>query len=577
MIPDYSGKLLAERYLLRRRIGYGGMATVYEAVDRELNKPVAVKILNPHYASQSDYLARFRQEAREAARIRHENLVDVTDQGSTADGLAFFVMEFLRGETLQNYLHPSDDESRPVAWRTVLAIVAQVCDALQHAHEHGVIHRDIKPGNIFLVSRRSGEFRVKVLDLGIAKVLQGHRDPAAPPTTRASQGTPGTPEYMSPEQVRGAPNACPQTDIYAVGVMMYRMLTGTLPFYSELSPFDVMEQHCKQVPELPRKRAPSLEIPEVLEREVMRALGKRPEDRQASAQELADTLRNLEAIEARRERMLREDDEARTLQYHLAAGPVQRTLARWLSYLAAGLGGLTLSVTLFMVLVLLPFIASQADDPPRRGTAVSVARAPTKTRAAAPAPDKPSIPEPAPEDPTAAAAAPVDPSPPDPPAAPAATTTPPSDPPSGTPTTPAPEDPDVEVLETDTGDIPPSEPDPSTPTGTTAPDTTPTPPSEPAPGIPPPSKPIPPEKQLAEFLRGKKRLLNRRCGQVKIFSKESLPVGFELAPNGGLPVSVLVSALRRESPLGKCVAAELRKLEFPPLTRTTFKSITVTF
>ena len=134
---------------------------------------------------------RFRQEAREAARIRHENLVDVTDQGSTPDGLAYFVMEFLRGETLQTFLHPGEDESRPVPWRMMVSIVAQVCDALQHAHEHGLIHRDIKPGNIVLLSRRSGEFRVKVLDLGIAKVLQGHRDPRAPPTTRASQGTPG--------------------------------------------------------------------------------------------------------------------------------------------------------------------------------------------------------------------------------------------------------------------------------------------------------------------------------------------------------------------------------------------------
>ena len=358
MIPDYSGKLLTARYLLRRRIGYGGMATVYEAVDRELNKPVAVKILNPNYASQAEYLARFRQEAREAARIRHDNLVDVTDQGSTPDGLAYFVMEFLRGETLQNYLHPGDDESRPVPWRTLLSIVAQVCDALQHAHEHGVIHRDIKPGNIFLMSQRRGDFRVKVLDLGIAKVLDGYQGPGAQSLTRPSQGTPGTPEYMSPEQVRGVPAASPQTDIYAVGVMMYRMLTGTLPFYSSVSPYDVMEQHCKQSPEPPRERAPSLGIPAALEREVLRALAKRPEDRQTSAQELGDTLRALEAEEARRER----EEEARTAQFHVTTEPPRRTWARLLSYLAAGFSGMAFSTALFMVFVLLPFISGQAAD-----------------------------------------------------------------------------------------------------------------------------------------------------------------------------------------------------------------------
>ncbi len=556
-IPDYSGRILGDRYLLRGRIGHGGMATVYEAVDRELNKPVAVKILNPHYASQTDYLARFRQEAREAARIRHENLVDVTDQGSTADGLAFFVMEFLRGETLQTFLHPGDDESRPVPWRIVLSIVAQVCDALQHAHEHGLIHRDIKPGNIFLVSRRSGEFRVKVLDLGIAKVLQAHRDPSAPPTTRASQGTPGTPEYMSPEQVRGTPDACPQTDLYAVGVLMYRMLTGTLPFYSELSPFEVMEQHCKRIPEPPRRRAPSMEIPEALEREVMRALGKRPEDRQASAQELADTLRNLEAVEARRERMLREDDEARTLQYRLGAVPPGRTPARWLSYLAAGLGGLTLSVTSFMVLVLLPFVAIQADDPPSRRTAF-VATDPELTAA----PDKPPPGADISGDRTVGRPAPGDPR-----REPSGSTTPSAPPPSTTNTAEGADD-----TGTATDDIGTATDDTDTATDDTG-SVDQTTGHNPEPPPEPPS----PEKQLANFLRSKKNLLIRRCGPVKIFTKEKLPVSFELASGGGVPVSVLVGALRRETPLGRCIATALRKLDFPPTSRTTFKNVVVAF
>jgi serine/threonine protein kinase len=147
MPHDYANTVLANRYHLRRCIGFGGMATVYEAIDRELNKPVAVKILNPQFAIQPEYLARFKQEAREAARIRHEHLVDVTDQGMS-DNIAYFVMEFLRGDTLQGYLHPTEAECRQVPWRTMVQIVAQVCDALQHAHDHGVIHRDIKPANM---------------------------------------------------------------------------------------------------------------------------------------------------------------------------------------------------------------------------------------------------------------------------------------------------------------------------------------------------------------------------------------------------------------------------------------------
>jgi len=554
MTPDYSGKLLAERYQLRRRIGYGGMATVYEAVDRELNKPVAVKILNPNYASQADYLARFRQEAREAARIRHENLVDVTDQGSTPDGLAYFVMEFLRGETLQGFLHPGEDESRPVPWRMMVSIVAQVCDALQHAHEHGLIHRDIKPGNIVLLTRRSGEFRVKVLDLGIAKVLQGHRDPRAPPTTRASQGTPGTPEYMSPEQVRGTPDACPQTDLYAVGVMMYRMLTGTLPFYSELSPYDVMEQHCKQLPEPPRKRAPSLEIPEALEREVMRALAKRPEDRQASAQQLADTLRALEVFKARRERMLLEDDEAHTLQYRVSAEPPQRTTARILAYLAACLGGMTLSTTLFMVFLLVPWLPSHAGEPAAHRPVRAQRGPPVESPAPAPAPTNSG---------PVATTAPPDPIPPQP-AAPAVN--------------PVPQNLTIAndaTVETTTGAEAPSGPPATEDIGDAPPDTT----GAIAPPIGDPELRLPPEitpeKQLANFLRNQRRMLDRRCGQLRIFTVEEIPISFELASAGGVPVKVTVAKVHRSSRFGKCVANALRKTEFPALGTNSFKNVLV--
>lgn len=522
MIPDYSGKLLTARYLLRRRIGYGGMATVYEAVDRELNKPVAVKILNPNYASQAEYLARFRQEAREAARIRHDHLVDVTDQGSTPDGLAYFVMEFLRGETLQNYLHPGDDESRPVPWRTLLSIVAQVCDALQHAHEHGVIHRDIKPGNIFLMSRRSGDFRVKVLDLGIAKVLDGYQMPGAPALTKPSQGTPGTPEYMSPEQVRGVPAASPQTDIYAVGVMMYRMLTGTLPFYSSVSPYDVMEQHCKQVPEPPRERAPTLGIPAALEREVLRALAKRPEDRQTSAQELGDTLRALETHEAQRER----EEEARTAQFQVHSDPPQRTLARLLSYLAAGFSALTFSTALFMVFILTPFASGQSKEEPPDTTGTG-----TTT------------------DPTGSTTTPVTP-----------VTTTDEDPTGSTDSTTTTATTD-DMTGTTTG-LTSGESGSNSDSGETTRHITP---------------PPPPLTQLKNFLRTRKSMFKKRCGDLKIFSTDKIPVNLVLSPNPAPPLKVEVIGMRKDSPLGDCVATQLKRLSFPALEETSFQNIDITF
>ena len=575
MTHDFSGKLLANRYLLRRCIGLGGMATVYEAVDRELNKLVAVKVLNPQYACQAEYLARFKQEAREAARIRHEHLVDVTDQGTTPDGLAFFVMEFLRGETLQQYLHPTPDQCRQVPWKVVVTVVAQICEALQHAHELGVVHRDIKPGNIFLITRRTGDLFIKVLDLGIAKVAQHHRDAAAPPTTRASQGTPGTPEYMSPEQVMGE-TCTAATDIYALGVVMYRMLTGTLPFYSERSPYEIMDHHCKLQPPLLRTRAPEAEIPVTIEREVLRALAKRPEDRHGSALELAGALRAIAEAELRRDARNREDEDARTHQFRASAPPV-RTWARVLSYTTACFGGLALSATLFMVFMLVPIPGLDGD---------AVALEPRIVVATGPVEPRITPPDAAADPPTAAGTklasvgtertAPQGSSQA---SSPAADTAPPVKGPSDGPGSAGP---DAQPVTSDGEPDPESGKDPGRADGddptqdTDIADDKPPPPKKPKSDIPdgkmpgadprPPveKKPASPVQRLEQAIRGKQKKLSKLCESAKPFpTKERVTATVSIDTAGGIIRNVVIAGSQQATPIGICVQGALKKMTVP--------------
>ena len=275
------------------------MATVYEGVDRELDKRVAVKVLNPEWRSDPDQVGRFRQEARTAARVRHPHLVDVTDRGVTSDGIPFLVMELLEGKSLQEELA---NRRQPMPWRRVVGIIVQVCSALEAAHQRGLVHRDIKPANCLLVTRAGqvGDF-VKVLDLGIAKVIAGPRDPLAPPSTRTHQGAPGTPEFMAPEQVVSGPTDA-RSDLYSLGVMMVRMLTGRLPFVAMLGDpaWKVLDMHLTEPPPCVRSMAPEAEIPESIAEIVLRCMAKRLDDRWNSASELAIALRVAEQEEQAR-------------------------------------------------------------------------------------------------------------------------------------------------------------------------------------------------------------------------------------------------------------------------------------
>jgi serine/threonine protein kinase len=262
------------------------MGTVYEARDMTLGTAVAVKVLHPDYAGDADFRRRFHQEALLGARLRHAHSVAVTDLGESDDGLFYSVMEFLEGESLDALLSSSPG---PLPWRRVVTITVQVCAALAAAHERGVIHRDIKPGNCFLVRREhhrehdAPDFtHVKVLDLGLARLMPAGGRPTPP-------GRLGAPEYLAPEQVQGF--TCDhRVDLYAVGVLMYQLLTRRLPFTAD-SAAAIMKMHIEAAPEPLRRAAPNANIPAGLEAVVLRALAKRPADRFPDADAFADAIR----------------------------------------------------------------------------------------------------------------------------------------------------------------------------------------------------------------------------------------------------------------------------------------------
>jgi serine/threonine-protein kinase len=287
------GRTLAGRFHIESRLAEGGMATVYRATeDGDPPRTVAVKVLRSELARDGTFVSRFRREARLAARLVHPSIVELFEHGSEGSD-HFLVMELLEGEDLFDRLAREGrlDE------RTAMSIVAQVCDALATAHGEGIIHRDLKPENIFLTGAPGGEPQVKVLDFGIAKLLEPEplaHGASTPNLTRVGTIL-GTPEYMSPEQCKSEEPG-PRSDVYGCGVLLYVMLTGRPPFVDR-SPVVVAARQVGEAPAPPHLLRPGLD-PE-LEAVILRTLAKDPRQRPASAAHLADLLRaRLQAMDS---------------------------------------------------------------------------------------------------------------------------------------------------------------------------------------------------------------------------------------------------------------------------------------
>ena len=278
---------VAGRYRIEACIGTGAMSRVYRARMLEGGHEVAVKVLSPEDSADPVLAARFQQEARAMSRLRHDNNLTVLDFGQTSDGLLFLVTEVLRGRTLDTVLR---DEA-PLEPRRVVHLLAQALDALSEAHGAGVVHRDFKPENIFVERAPGGDERIKVIDYGIAKLRNdnGGHDPKL----TAAGSVCGTPDYMAPEQIRGD-ELDGRADLYSAGVVLYEMLTGSRPFSGSL--LHVLTMHMHHPPEPPALRRLDRVIPSALERVCLRALGKQPDKRYATATQMRAEL--LEALPA---------------------------------------------------------------------------------------------------------------------------------------------------------------------------------------------------------------------------------------------------------------------------------------
>ncbi len=307
-----TGTLLSERYEIKERIGSGGMADVYRAVDTRLNRLIAVKVLKSEFSNDKSFISRFKNEAKSAAGLSHPNIVSVYDVGDDK-GFHYIVMELVEGITLKKFI----EKKGRLEVREAVGISIQIAQGMEAAHEHGIIHRDIKPQNIMI----SRDGKVKVADFGIAKVVS---------SDTYTQNAVGSVHYLSPEQARGG-YYDERSDIYSLGVTLYEMLTGQLPFGGE-SDVSVALKHIQLEARPARELVPS--IPYSLDKVVQKCMQKHPENRYSSASDLiidlkhsitnpdGDFVRINSGVEGRTRTFT--NAETSEIQNQAAAAPVQQ-------------------------------------------------------------------------------------------------------------------------------------------------------------------------------------------------------------------------------------------------------------
>ncbi len=306
--PFIGREILDGQFKILQKIGAGGMGAVYKASQPAMNRMVGVKILHPKLNSRKDLTSRFGREARAMSHLTHPNSTKVFLYGELEDGSLYIVMEFLEGKNLNQTVR--SDGPFPVA--RALPILIQVCGALDEAHKAGIIHRDMKPENIFLCQQGALRDYPKVLDFGLAKVTEREMRPGSLILTQEGMVF-GTPEFMSPEQAMGQ-TLTPASDLYSLAVILYEVLTGKLPFDAKTG-IDYIQLHVNAKPIPLSQRVPGLKFPPLLGEVLARALEKKPEDRFASAADFALALKAV--LEGKtvlpRELSRAEDTRANTL------------------------------------------------------------------------------------------------------------------------------------------------------------------------------------------------------------------------------------------------------------------------
>ncbi|MGE3767924.1 MAG: serine/threonine-protein kinase, partial [Kofleriaceae bacterium] len=284
----YIGSVLNNRFKVESKIGEGGFGAVYRGVQLATGRKVALKLLHPEMTKDENLVARFRREGMVLCNLRDAHTITTYDFDQTPDGTLYIAMELLEGKSLHQVFH----EEAPLEWKRVFKILTEMCSSLAEAHAQGIVHRDLKPENIYLESRPGNPEFVKILDFGIAKVMRGDSiDPQSPQLTATGQ-TLGTLEYMSPEQLMGK-QLDGRSDVYALGVVAYEMIAGKLPFPDAKGPAGLITAQLKTTPPPPSQTNPKANLPQAVDRVILKCLEKNKDNRHADVTALAFALQEV--------------------------------------------------------------------------------------------------------------------------------------------------------------------------------------------------------------------------------------------------------------------------------------------